>query len=432
MRALRRESDFNRARRVLPNGLTVLALDRPHLPIVSTTLLIPGGVADEPEDRPGVAFFTSQLLPLGTKRRSAVDLAEVVDGLGGTLSVGCDFDYATVDLTGLARDTGRLIDLLAEVTQEPAFAPDEIERKRSQILGLLDRRRDDHIDVVRNRFFETIYGAHPYKRTKEGTPESVRAIGRDDLASHYEARFKPKGSILAVCGDVRADEVFRRVEERFGGWDGGPAAGAPRPAMPAAGERSVVTIQQEVTQATIRMGNVGIPRDHADYHAAVLLNYILGGSGFGSRLMKSLREEKGLTYGVYSNFWTRREPGYFFAGTQTRLETMNEAVAAMLHEIERFVETGATEEELAWAKKYFTGSLPLTLETNDQIAVKLLEQEFYGLPDRFWLLDIERMTAVTTAEVLEVARRHIHPERFAFVVLADFRGRALEVPAART
>ncbi len=420
--------DFASARRVLPNGLTVLALDRPHLPIVSATLLVPAGIADEPADRAGLAFFTSQMLALGTRKRSAVELAEEIDGLGGTLSVGCDFDYATVDLTGLARDAGRLIELLAEITLEPAFAPDEIERKRSQILGLLDRRRDDHVDVVRNRFFETIYGDHPYRRTKEGAPESVRAIRAEDLARHFEARFKPEGSILAVCGDIRAEDVFRWTGERFAAWTGGPKAGASRPAMPVAVGRSVVTVQHDVSQATIRMGNVGIPRDHGDYHAAVLLNYILGGAGFGSRLMKALREDRGLTYGAFSNFWPRKDPGYFFAATQTRLDTMNEAIAVMLTEIERFLDGGATEEELAWAKRYFTGSLPLTLETNDQIAVKLLEQEFYGLADRFWLRDLERMASVTTKEVLEVARRHIHPECFAVVVLADFRGRELAIP----
>ena len=197
--------------------------------------------------------------------------------------------------------------------------------------------------------------------------------------------------------------------------------------MPTPTERTVVTIQQDVTQATIRMGNIGIPRSHPDANVAVVLNYILGGAGFGSRLMKNLREQRGLTYGVHSNFWARREPGYFFAAMQTKVESMNEAVREMLAEIERFRESGVTDDELAWAKKYFTGSLPLTLETNDQIASKLIEQEFYGLPEEFWLRDLAEIQAVTREQVLDVARRHIHPERFAIVVLADFAEHALEV-----
>jgi zinc protease len=145
--------------------------------------------------------------------------------------------------------------------------------------------------------------------------------------------------------------------------------------------------------------------------------------------MKSLREEQGLTYGVFSNLWVGKQPGYFFAATQTGIATMNQALSSMLTEIERFLDEGVTEEELVWAKKFLTGSLPLTLETNEQLAHKLLEQEFFGLCDHFWLEDLKRMQAVTVGEVRDVARRHIHPDRFAVVVLGDFREQELEVGA---
>jgi zinc protease len=415
------------ARRALPNGLTILVLERRHLPIVSATLLLPAGVAAEPDADPGVAHFVSQLLPLGTTRRGAIELAETVDGLGATLSSSCDFDYATVDLTGRARDARVLLSTLAEVALTPAFLDEEIERKRSQILGYLEGRRDDHASFVRERFFEAIYGAHPYHRTKEGTPEAVGRMGRDAIAAFHRERYVPGGAILALVGDVDTDTALRWGEEEFGRWPAASPPSLPVPPMPSPAEREIVTIQQEVTQATIRMGGIGLPRNHPDHNAAVVMNYILGGSGFGSRLMKNLREERGLTYGVHSNFWPRREPGYFFAATQTKVESMNEAICEMLAEIARFREEGITDEELAWAKKYFTGSLPLTLETNDQIAAKLIEQEFYGLPEEFWLRDLEEMQAVTRGQILETARRHIHPDRFAIVVLADFRGHSLNV-----
>ena len=146
--------------------------------------------------------------------------------------------------------------------------------------------------------------------------------------------------------------------------------------------------------------------------------------------MRSLREEKGLAYSVYSSFRVRKHPGYFFAATQTGMETMNTALATMLAEIERFLDDGVKGEEVVWAKKFLTGSLPLTLETNEQLAQKLLEQEFFGLCDHFWLEDLKKIQAVTADEVREVARRHIHPNRFAVVVLGDFRGKTLEVPSA--
>ena len=416
-----------RTRRVLDNGLVVLVLERRHLPIVSATLLLRAGVASEPEDHPGSSFFVSHLLPLGTRKRSAVALAEDVDSLGATLSAGCDADYATVEVTGLSTTACTLLDILAEVVLEATFLEEEVERKRTQILGILERRKDDYADVVRNRFFETIYGSHPYRRTKEGTPESVKQMTRDDLLFFHGDQYVPDGAVLALVGDVDAGESLDWVEDRFDAWRARDREPVPWPAVPQATERRIVTVQQELTQAYIRMGNVGIPRNHPDYHAAVVMNYILGGSGFGSRLMRNLREERGLAYGVFSNFWTRKDPGYFFVSTQTGTMTMNEAIAEILAEIDRFLDSGATEEELTRAKKYFTGSLPLTLETNDQLAQRLLEQEFYGLPDEFWLRDIERMQTVTAAEVLDVARRHIHPERFAVVVLGDFREHALHL-----
>jgi zinc protease len=416
-----------RSRRVLPNGLTVLVLERRHLPIVSATLLVPAGVAAEPESDPGVAHFVSQLLPLGTSRRGAIELAEAVDGIGATLSTSCDFDYATVDLTGRAADARVLMETLSEVALGPAFQGEEIERKRSQILGYLEGRKDDHSSFVRERFFEAIYGAHPYHRTKEGTPESVGRMDWEAIVAFHGGRYVPVGSILALVGDIDADTALAWAEERFGTWATTASPKHAIPPMPTPTERAVVTIQQEVTQATIRMGNIGLPRNHPDHNAAVVMNYILGGSGFGSRLMKNLREERGLTYGVHSNFWPRREPGYFFAATQTKVESMNEAIHEMLAEVERFRDEGVTDEELAWAKKYFTGSLPLTMETNDQIAAKLIEQEFYGLPDEFWLRDLTEMQAVTREQILDVARRSVHPEHFAIVVLADFREHPLEV-----
>jgi zinc protease len=416
-----------RARRVLPNGLTVLVLERRHLPIVTVTLLVPAGVAAEPESDPGAAHFISQLLPLGTTRRGAMELAEDIDGLGATLSSSCDFDYAMVDLSGRARDARTLIATLAEVALTPAFDDAEIERRRSQILGYLESRRDDHSAYVRERFFEAIYGPHPYRRVKEGTPESVARIGREAIATLHRDRYVPAGSILAIVGDVDTEKALAWAEEDFARWSSVAPPAVPVSPMPEATERTVVTIQQDVTQATIRMGNIGLPRSHPDANIAVVLNYILGGAGFGSRLMKNLREERGLTYGVHSNFWARREPGYFFASMQTKVESMNEAIREMLHEIDRFRESGATDEELSWAKKYFTGSLPLTLETNDQIASKLIEQVFYGLPEEFWLRDLAEIQAVTREQVLEVARRHIHPDRFAIVVLADFTNHPLEV-----
>jgi zinc protease len=204
---------------------------------------------------------------------------------------------------------------------------------------------------------------------------------------------------------------------------------AARPPIPRPEHIRLEKIHKDgMSQATIRVGSIGITRNNPDYVAVVLLNYILGGSGFGSRLMRRLREQGGLTYGVHSNFQPRRDPGYFFVECQTNVLTMNEALAAIFDEIRRLRREGVTEEELDWAVRYFSGSLPLSLQTNDQLATRVLEQEFYSLEEEFWLKDIDRMLRTRREEVNEAAHQYLSPESFAVVCLADFGAADLRMP----
>jgi zinc protease len=413
-------------RRELANGLRVIILERHHLPTASAILLLPAGTASEPAASPGIAFFTSQLLTMGSTRYTATELADEIDGLGAAIGSGCDHDYVSVEVSGLARTAEKLLDVLAEVVLRPGLRAEDVERRRSQILGILERRKDDYDDLVRNRFAEMVFGDHPYHRVREGTSESIQAIGLDEISAHHAARYGPTGAILALVGDLDAEVAYRWVEERFSDWSVDTARLPESAEAPTRIAREAASIQEEVTQAHIRIGNAAFPRNHPDYAASVVANYILGGAGFGSRLMRSLREEKGLTYGAYSIFRLGKQTGHFSALTHTGLETMNAAIRLMLSVIEGFVAGGVTEDELVWAKKFLTGSLPLTLETNDQIAQKLLEQEFYGLAEEFWIKDLEEIQAIDVDQVGAVARRQIRPESFTIVVLADFRENPLD------
>ena len=185
-----------------------------------------------------------------------------------------------------------------------------------------------------------------------------------------------------------------------------------------------------VTQASLRVGGIGIPRRHEDYVPAAILNYVIGGSGFGSRLMHSLREEQGLTYGASSAFQARALGGAFVAGCQTSLDTMQQALDETFRLLDQVGREGITEAELDWAKRYFTGSLPLTLQTNDQLAMHLLEMELYGLPDEFWMTEIEEMRETQLARVNEVAHRYVRPETFLAVALADLDTHTIQDPRA--
>jgi len=406
----------------LANGLQVIVVPRPRLPIFSATMLLPAGVAREEAGEEGLAALTAGLVTLGTERRDAVRLAEDVDALGASLGVACDYDFLFAGVSALARDRAEILEILAESLTRPAFREEELERRRNDTLSVLERREDDAVSLVRNRFLGRVYGPHPYHHPREGRRESVARFRREDLLTFYRRHYGPANATLALVGDIDPAEILPLVEALFSPWAAGPAPPAEPSMPPPSGAVTFDRIHKAGrTQAVLRLGNRALCRNSRDYVPAVVLNYILGGSGPSCRLGRALREERGLAYEVHSNLHPRREPGYFFASAHTGLENLDEALATMQAEIRRVLEDGVDEEELALARRFFTGSLPLALETNDQLATYVLSREFYGLGEEYWLHDIERIESLTLQEVNDVARRVIRPESFAIVCLADFR-----------
>lgn len=419
---------FEVVRHTLENGLGLLLLERPQLPILSITTLLRAGVISESREEAGLSQLTASLLPRGTAKRDAVRLAEDVDALGASLGVHSDHDFSSVGISCLSRVGTEAVRILAEVVTSPAFDPEEVERRRNDVLSAIRRKNDDLVYLVRSRFQELVFGDHPYRLPLLGYEETVGRITPAEIRGFYERLYRPNNTLIAVAGDFRPAEMIELLEDAFGSWRPAPTPARELPPVPQPSGPHVERLQKDgVSQATLRVGLLGIPRNHPDYVVTTLMNYVLGGSGFGSRLMRSLREERGLTYGVYSSFHTRREHGYFFAGCQTGLDTMNAALAGMIEEILRMRDHGVTAEELERARSYYTGSLPLAFQTNDQLATLVLEQELYGLEPEFWNEEIRRIGAATTAEVSAAARTYLDPSRFTIVALADFTGRQLEI-----
>lgn len=417
---------------VLSNGLRVLLLDRPQLPVVSLTLLVRGGVVSEGEAETGLAHLTTALLPQGTLTRSAPELAEDVESLGASLGAHADYDFLTIGLSALSRDAGRGIEILADVVRNPAFRADELERKRNDALASLARRNDDPSYLVRKAYREQVYGMHPYARSVLGTEASVAGFTVDDVRRFYAASVVPGRTTLAVVGDLARSGAMEAVRESFQPWPGLPEPAPETVEVSHAPAGPLRQLQKDgVTQAALRIGGAGFGRSHPDNVPAMLLNYVVGGGGFASRLMKSLREEQGLTYGASSDFQTRALGGTFVCGCTTSLATMNRAAAEMVRVVDEVRDGGVTEEELDSAKRYFTGSLPLTLQTNGQLATHLLEMELYGLEDGFWMKEIEEMRETSLSRVNEVAGAYLDPSRFHVVALADFREHEIEDPRAK-
>ncbi len=412
-------------RTVLDNNATLLVAERPGLPMVVLSMVLKTGAAVDPQDKQGLANLTAALLTRGTKSYSAQALAEELDFLGTSLSVDAGNDATTIGLTTLTKNLDRSFALLAEVILSPRFPQDEFERIRTEIEGRLHSNEEDPGWVAGKAFREHLYPQHPYGQLISGQAETLTRITPDDIRQFHATYYRPNNAIIAVAGEITQDQVGSLLASHFADWQ---AADLPDFSWPDPPEREArqVNLNKEVTQANIMIGHSGIARSHPDYYAVLVMNHILGGGGFGSRLMDRIREEQGYAYSVGSYFSARKHPGPFTVALQTKNESARQAIAETLAVIRHFRQEGAAEEEVEAAKAYLTNSFPLRLISNSDVAGMLPVLEFYGLgldyPDRY--PDI--IGSVTLEQVRAAAKQHLHPDQFLQVVVADLEKAGLE------
>ena len=405
-------------RTVLDNGATLHVAERPGLPMAIMTMILKTGAAVDPQGKQGVANLTADLLTRGTKNYSAQELAEELDFLGTSLSVGAGHDTTTINLTTLTKNIDKSFALLAEVLLTPIFPQDEFERIRKEIEGGIQSREEDPGWVANKAFKENLYPQHPYGRLVSGQAETLARISSNDVKQFHTTYYRPNNAIIAVAGEITQQQVETLLASHFAQWKA-----ADLPAFPWPDARTVqaeqLQLNKEVTQANILIGQPGIARSHPDYYAVLVMNYILGGGGFGSRLMDRIREEKGYVYSISSRFSARKHPGPFTVSLQTKNESALQAIDETLAVIRQFIEEGATEEELKAAQAYFINSFPLRLVSNRDVAGMLPVLEFYELgldyPDRYAGI----IGAITLEQVKAAAKNHLKPDQFLQVVVAD-------------
>jgi len=401
-----------------PEGMVVLISERHDLPIVKVNMIIKAGSTLEPEDKAGLANLTAELLTEGTKKRTSSQIRDEIDFIGGSLDSSGGDDYVTVTLSVLKKDIDKGFDLLSDIILNPSFDQDEIERKKKLIKGNIKLEEEDPESVAEKAFVKEVFGSHPYGRPVEGSVESIDRITRKDIIEFHSAYYLPNHTIIGIGGDVTVDEVIGLINKYFNGWKRGVSEYKKRPGPPSLKGSKVLRIDRDLTQATIILGHQGISRDNPDFYAVSVMNYILGGGGFASRLVQNIRESKGLAYDVHSFFTPKKDIGDFRVGVQTKNESAGFAIKEIIKEIKKLQEEGITEQELSDAKGYLIGSFPLRIDTNAKVAGMLTSIEFYGLgldyPERYKSL----INAITKEDVLRVARRYLYPEDLVLVIVA--------------
>lgn len=410
-------------KRTLANGLQVWAVTQRELPSVSAALVIrAGGVQDGAKG--GLAAMTASLLDEGTDTRSALEFARAVDALGASLGAGADDERTSVSLTTLKRVADSAFALMGELVTRPAFAAEELERDRKSRLQSLRQQKDQPTVIATQAFERKVYGdAHPYGRPGNGTPATVAALTRDDVAGFYRRFYLPNNAILVIVGDLTAEEAMGYAELAFGKWEKGtvPAEAAAVPARPAARPAAVYLVDKPgAAQSEIRIGHPGAARStDPDYYALQVMNVILGGQ-FSSRINLNLREAKGFTYGARSAWQFRRGDGPFVASAGVFTAKTDSALVEFLRELKEIRSTRPpTAEEVEFAKGVLIRGYPRRIESNGAVAGQLADLAFFGLPESELSTYLTRIAAVNPADVSRVARRYLQPEQFTIVVVGD-------------
>jgi zinc protease len=402
----------------LPNGLQVVAILHHEQPAVTMRLLVRTGTARDPKGKLGLVHLLASLLDQGTTAKSAQEMNDAVDFIGGAMGAGAGTDLTFVNMMVMKDSFENGMRMLSDMARHPAFAQREIERQRQQTLSGLQVSAEDPEWIANSVFDRLVYGFHPYGMPDNGTPETLAAIGREDLVAFHATHFVPNNVILAIVGDVTSDEAFSTARKVFGDWQKQDLPTQTFIDPPDPTRRVIVVNKPDAVQTEVRVGHLGITRTHPDYMAVNLAIRILGGEG-SNRLHQVLRTERSLTYGAQANMDALKEAGDFEAETNTRSEATSEVLRLIVDQFWRLQRERVGERELDGAKAYMTGSFPLTIETPEAIAMQVMNAVFYGLPLDQLQTFRERVNAVTPDDVQRVARALLRPDRLSVVLVGN-------------
>lgn len=405
-------------RSVLNNGMVLLASEQRTLPMVSIEMLIHAGSRYDAPKQGGLANLTANLITEGTKRRTALQISESLDFLGASLSAASGEDLASVSLTILKKDLSAGLELLAEVLMSAVFPPEEIERQKQAVIGLIRSKQEQPGEIAELRFAAAVFPQSPYDRAVEGTETSVKAIQQASVREFYTRYYRPNRSIMAVVGDISHAEMTAAVDKAFRLWTKGEPPPQPL-TIAAAPEVGTIRVHKDLTQANIVLGQRGVGRENPDYYAIQVMNYILGGGGFSSRAMESIRNQRGLAYSVYSHFSAEKNRGIFQFVMQTKNETALQAIDIAKAEIRRIRQEPVNEAELTDAKDYLTGSFPLRFDTMRKVANFLAQVEYLELgldyPERY----PELIREISAEDVKRVAQKYLEPEKLISIIVGN-------------
>ncbi|HEV3168406.1 MAG TPA: pitrilysin family protein, partial [Isosphaeraceae bacterium] len=402
-------------------GVPLWVIPLRDLPIVSATVVIEAGAGVHGPDQGGLAGLTAAMLDEGTSTRSSLDLARVAEGMGTSLTTSCGWDGSYVSLQCLTPHLGASLDLAVDVLRNPAFPEPDWKRVHGQTIAALLAEHDSAEARGYRALLGALYGeGHPYRTPVDGDVATVSALTCERVRGFYVEHYQPTRSAWVVAGDVEPQQFARALDDRLADWSGtaSPAPEVSRPSDSPA-PRILLLNRPGAAQAAVRVGHVGVHRLHPDYTDLLVLNQVLGGQ-FTSRLNTCLREAKGLTYGVRSNFDFRRGPGPFTVSTSVQTDRVAEALDELRREVEALVgDRPPTLPELEDARRSLIEGQARHFETPSSLVARYASLFLYGLPADYHARFAERLEAVTVESLVAAATRQIRPRALVAIVVAD-------------
>lgn len=403
-----------------PGGITAWLVEDHTIPIVTIEASFRGGAVFDPEGKAGATNLMAALLEEGSGEMDATEFAEAREALASRFGFSGGLDAVSVSAEFLAENRDASVELLRQALVEPRFDEEAFERVRGQVLSSLASDETDPDAIAGRAFFAQVFEGHPYARPVDGTPESVAGLGLPDIRAAHEAALVRDRLDVAVVGAITPEELAPLLDRLFGDL---PAEGLPLPevAEPRVSGGTTV-IDLDIPQSVVVFGQSGIARDDPDFIPAFVLDHILGGGGFGSRLTEEIREERGLTYGI-GTYLAPNDFGWLYMGSfSSANERVAEALGILREEWERMAEGGVTEEELAAAKQFLTGAYPLRFDGNGRIAQQLLGIQTAGLGLDYVNERNALVEAVTREDIARVAERLLRPGELTTVVVGRPEG----------
>lgn len=408
--------------RTLSNGLRVIVVEHHSTPLVAAQLLVENGGEVDPNSLSGLADMTAELLTKGTKTRTAPQIAQEIEALGGELSSSAGWDASRATVNVLSAKTEPAMAILADVVRNPVFQDEEIERLRQQYADNINIGMNSPGTLASWVASRVVFGDSPYGHPVSGTAESIERIKREDVVALHSKYYRPDNAILVIGGDISAADAFRLAEKSFGDW-AKPAtglSGVPGPVVTAGGEakqRVVVVDMPGAGQAAVLFARHGIARTDRDYFSGIVANSVL--SGYSGRLNQEIRIKRGLSYGAASSLSARRNDGSFVASAQTKNQSGAEVASLLNSELSRLSSEPVGDTELTPRKAVLIGGFGRTLETTEGIVGQIASLALYGLNLGEINSYIANVQAVTAPQVQKFAGSRLGVADSNIIIVGD-------------